>query len=340
MRGSATFTEQLMPYEIFSWQLFAATYTITCYIHDTDTIAFDDDENKLLAYTIDLTSHDRAIFIRDVYTGLTSVIIIDQSNNFIDPRAFKILIDDVRIYDDTFTWNDTLNSKNITITDLFDNILHQNTTAEYSRFYEVTISIWNLKIFNLDSDPIHVFIEQSNRNISEWIVQYNIEEFYLQNGTYNFYIFYTDLDENDDWAVENGTYYFIQDAAVISDTLLLVQSDDVIAIQVAVDVPQPADPVIDIEVVENNTDVIEHYSQLEEGIQAVREEQTFLGSFLAFSLLLIIIVVILALFVPQRYDQLKDRVKKGQVKIYEFGDRVEDQYFPELRTDDDEEVLS
>lgn len=57
------YTEQIMPYEIFAWGLYASIYNITVYIHDTSTIAEDEDGNMLDDYQVDLNSCDVAIFI-------------------------------------------------------------------------------------------------------------------------------------------------------------------------------------------------------------------------------------------------------------------------------------
>jgi hypothetical protein len=324
-RGTATFTEQLMPNEIFAWQLFAAEYNLTVYLHKYGTAAYDDLGNALLNYTVDLSSSDMAIYIRDVYEALCSIIITDQSNNFLDPRGFEIWVESTRIYGDTFLWNDTLSTKNITITDLFGNQMHQDLTTDYSRFVEIVISIWNVKVFNLDSDPIHLFITQNNRNITEWIVQYTVEEIYLRNGTYTMYFYYTDID--DDFAVHNGTFV-TKTAHITSDVLMVVTSDDIIAIDVSVDVPQPADPIIEITVEENNTDVIAVVDAINANVQEVRGEITFVGSFISLALIVILIIILMALFLPQRYDQIKEKVKEGQIKIYDRGEEITHEFFP------------
>ena len=327
VRGSVTYTEQLMPNEIFAWNLYAAEYNLTVYLHKYGSFAYDDEGNQLNNYSVDLTNTDMAIFIRDIYEALCSILLTDQSNNFLDPRGFKIIIEDERIYGDTFLWNDTLSTKNITITDLFGNIVDQDLTTAYSRFIEIALSIWNVKVFNLDPDPIHLHITQNNLNVSEWILTYTVEEFFLKEGVYTMYFYYTDLV--DDYVIENGTYV-TKVATITSDVLIFVESDDIIAISVSVDVPQPADPNIDITVTQNNTEVIYLVENIRGEVNLVRGEISFIGSFLALAMLSVLIIILLALFLPQRYDQIREKVRDGRIKIYEKGENVKDEYFPEI----------
>ena len=62
-RNSASYTEQLMPFEVFSWELYASVYNLTVMIHGTSEYASDDRLNWLNQFPINLTISDVAIFI-------------------------------------------------------------------------------------------------------------------------------------------------------------------------------------------------------------------------------------------------------------------------------------
>jgi hypothetical protein len=61
--SSTVFNEQIMPYEIFRWDMYASTYNITALVHGTSTYATDDELNSLNDYQVDLSSNDVAIYI-------------------------------------------------------------------------------------------------------------------------------------------------------------------------------------------------------------------------------------------------------------------------------------
>jgi uncharacterized membrane protein len=63
-------------------------------------------------------------------------------------------------------------------------------------------------------------------------------------------------------------------------------------------------------------------------VQEVRGEITFVGSFISLALIVILIIILMALFLPQRYDQIKEKVKEGQIKIYDRGEEITHEFFP------------
>ena len=71
--AGSMYTEKIMPYEIFAWDMYASTYNITVKLEDDSAYAEDSNGNTLNDYQIDLSSSDIAIFI-DKYDYITAVI--------------------------------------------------------------------------------------------------------------------------------------------------------------------------------------------------------------------------------------------------------------------------
>jgi len=102
-----TFVEQIMPYEIFRWDMYAAVYNITVYIHETSTIALDDDGNALNDYQINMTITDYALFVDAPLTFREFSMIISDiwQFNIITNKDHKSLQPTIYIY-----MNDSLQS--------------------------------------------------------------------------------------------------------------------------------------------------------------------------------------------------------------------------------------
>ena len=195
-------------------------------------------------YQVDLST-DYAIFIEKADTELCSITLVDQNSRFLEPRQFKIYVDESRIYSDFFKWIDITTTRNITITDIFDNQLYQNVAVSYSRFVDLSLSLFSVKLINLDSSPVYVNITLGDLEYSEWIFAYEIIEYQLKNDTtYDIVFFYSIIGI--DYSVSlNGS--IMSDTFIItSDTLFVITSDDIIQIDVSVAQPEPADPNIEI----------------------------------------------------------------------------------------------
>jgi hypothetical protein len=61
--STQVFTEQVMPNEIWNWDVYAAVYNITIYIHGTSTIALDRDGYSINDFQANLTLCDYAMFV-------------------------------------------------------------------------------------------------------------------------------------------------------------------------------------------------------------------------------------------------------------------------------------
>ncbi len=158
--------------------------------------------------------------------GVSTIRIVDQRGNFIDPRQFRIFVDGVRIYDDSFMVNDTLSTFNLTITDFWNNILYQNIAQSYMRYYDFVRTLYNVKIWNMAESPVYLHIT-NGPTFSEWVMPGEIVEFNLATGTYNFTIEYSDPSANGfGTASLNGTkaefiYTVDRDSALVVSGVLI-----------------------------------------------------------------------------------------------------------------------
>lgn len=105
--SSATiYTEQLMPYEIFSWDMYAALYNITVYIHDTSIVALDEMGNQLIDYQVNLTTSDFALFVdapltfRELSMIISSIwqfnLITNKDHRTVQPSIYIYLNDSIQ----------------------------------------------------------------------------------------------------------------------------------------------------------------------------------------------------------------------------------------------------
>lgn len=105
--SSATiYREQLMPYEIFSWDMYAAVYNITVYIHDTSIIALDEMGNQLIDYQVNLTISDFALFVdapltfRELNMIISSIwqfnLITNKDHRAVQPSIYIYLNDSLQ----------------------------------------------------------------------------------------------------------------------------------------------------------------------------------------------------------------------------------------------------
>lgn len=61
--SSTIYTEQITPYEIFRWDMYASVYNITVLVHGTSIYATDENNNVLNDFQVNLTITDVAIYI-------------------------------------------------------------------------------------------------------------------------------------------------------------------------------------------------------------------------------------------------------------------------------------
>ncbi len=152
--------------------------------------------------------------------GLSTISIVDQQSNFIDPRTFKIEIDSQRIYGDTFYMSDISSVFNLTISDFWGNVLYQNVAETYSRFVDLVLTLYSVKIYNEMQNPVHVSLT-NGPTFSEWILPGEIIEYKLRADSYNFTLQYSNVASGFSAATLNGTtaeYIF----SVNSDTALII----------------------------------------------------------------------------------------------------------------------
>lgn len=201
--------EQFIAYESYSDDIFIGNYfngenipkNQSVGSHTFDYVGYSNNE-RLGVYL-------PSAFYRYSYsvteTDICSIIIVDQSNRFLDPRGFKIYQDSNRIYGDTFYWSDTSATKNITITDIFDNQLYQDLTTDYSRFNDVVLTLYSLKIQNLQPDPIWISLKRGSKTFSEWVFSFEVIHYRLESDTYNLTIYYSSFTGNIGFTSINGT---------------------------------------------------------------------------------------------------------------------------------------
>ncbi len=159
-------------------------------------------------------------------SDLATITIIDQSNNFLEPRQFKILIDGVRIYSDTFYWSDISSIKSIEILDLFDNQLYYSASVSHSRFIDIVLTMYSTKIINIQENPVHLTITRDAKTYSEWILPNEIVSFRLETATYDFTIEYSTLTGSFSAATTNGTTVNFN-YVVSSDSALMISGTSI-----------------------------------------------------------------------------------------------------------------
>jgi hypothetical protein len=156
-----------------------------------------------------------------VESDLSTITIVDQQNNYIDVRSLKVFVNGARIQGDTFLWIDKTSSKNLTITDIFDNIVFQNLSLSYQRFFDLVLNLRSTKIVNMQNNPIYLFITLGDRVYSEWVLPNEIVHYRLFSGSYNFTILYSTVGSGFSSATTNGTSVtFIYD--IQTDTALVI----------------------------------------------------------------------------------------------------------------------
>lgn len=104
--GSAThYTEQLMPYEIFSWNMYAAVYNVTIYVDQTSNFGYDPNGIAFNDIQLNLTISDVARFVDASLRFTQNNMIISEiwQINIITNKDHKSVLPEVSIY-----MNDTL----------------------------------------------------------------------------------------------------------------------------------------------------------------------------------------------------------------------------------------
>ncbi|MCY3412700.1 MAG: hypothetical protein INQ03_13765 [Candidatus Heimdallarchaeota archaeon] len=242
------FKKNIQPflYETDSYFQFYSEFNDQAYYYQIDGkygIAYDLD---IIQKNLDVGSHEiqyqvikdlsnhrldlGSVWFYDTYTvyesDLASITIIDQSNNFLEPRQFKIKVDTVRIYSDTFYWSDTSTAKSIEILDLFDNQLYYSASVSYERFIDIVLTLYSVKIVNIQPQSIHFTITRDAKTYSEWVLPNEIVSYKLETATYNFEIEYSTVTGDFAQAIPTGTTVNFN-YAVTSDTALSVTGDTI-----------------------------------------------------------------------------------------------------------------
>lgn len=200
------------------------------------------------AYRRDTTEKEVGIFLETsnvsytytvAETGNMYVVIYDQSGEWQDNRKFKIYIDTVRIYGESYYFSDTSATFNLTITDLLDNSLYSNSAETYVQFKEVSITKYSVKIQNQQFDPIWVKLNQSSAVWSEWVFNGEVIEYHLATNNYTIRINYTgttDILVSDNGTSVSYTYEIDSDTALfVTATSLQDVFDNILTLQTTVE---------------------------------------------------------------------------------------------------------
>lgn len=152
---------------------------------------------------------------------LCTISIVDQQGQYIDARQYKIEVDSYRIYGDTFYLSDTTQTFNLTISDFWGNVLYQNLAEYYSRFIDLVLTLYSVKLYNQMDSPIYVLLSDGP-TFSSWILPHEITEFKLKSDTYNFTLQYSSISGTFSAATLNGSkieliYTVDSDNALIID---------------------------------------------------------------------------------------------------------------------------
>ncbi len=217
-----------LTYAVFSDNVFIGHYSDLEIVPANLTAS---NHNLTLIPVIDRIENFPGVFISGVpivitYTitesDLTTLTFYDREGTYIDARTFRIYVNSQRIYGDTFIWVDTSQTVNLTITDAWGDIVYQNISEAYERFKDFQVTLYSLKIQNMQENPIWVqFVKQgSGQTFSEWIFPFEVIEYRVMPATYDVTIYYSDVSSNFDVAT-NGT--FVQYSYVVStDTAIRV----------------------------------------------------------------------------------------------------------------------
>lgn len=162
-----------------------------------------------------------------VDSGIMKIIIHDQSGNVKPFDSFKVYVDSVRLYDNYLFFTDTSQTFNLTITDLFDNLLYQDTTEAFENFKEIQITLYSVKLQNLQENPIWLEITRDSKTFSEWVFSYEIVKYSLETATYGFKIYYCDSVSGDLGALSTNGSWVNFNYAVSSDSALMVTGETI-----------------------------------------------------------------------------------------------------------------
>jgi hypothetical protein len=169
---------------------------------------------------------DDSYITQNVYTyyyyvseiGIMKIIIHDQSGNVLNFDQFKVFFEGYRLYDNYLYFTDTSTSFNLTITDLFDNQLYSNSSEVFEEFKQIQLTLFSVKIQNVQENPIYFRIERGSKYYSEWIFTYEVVEYFLEEATYTIWIYYSDVDGefgvSENGTVVNYNYYIDDDTAI------------------------------------------------------------------------------------------------------------------------------
>ena len=160
-------------------------------------------------------------------TGVMKIIIHDQSGNVIPFDSFKVYIDSTRLYDNYLYFLDISQTVNLTITDLFDNMLYQDTTEAFEQFKEIQLTLHSVKVQNLQENPIWLVITRASKTFSEWVYPYEIVKYRLEAATYSFKVYYCDPLAADLGAFSTNGSWINFDYAVSSDSALMVTGNTI-----------------------------------------------------------------------------------------------------------------
>lgn len=153
-------------------------------------------------------------------SGTMKITYHDQSGFIIHFDSFKTYIDDVRLYEQYVYFLNTSMVFNLTVTDLFDNIVYQNLTCSFEFFKEIQITLYSIKIQNQQEFPIWIQLKRGEKTFSEAIFPFEIVEYKLEADTYDVRVNYTTVNANKE-VVYNGTYVTYQ-YTVTKDTAIFI----------------------------------------------------------------------------------------------------------------------
>ncbi|MEW5821822.1 MAG: hypothetical protein AB1782_16630 [Cyanobacteriota bacterium] len=158
--------------------------------------------------------------------GVMKIIIHDQQGQIIDFDSCKTYIDGVRLYDQYYSSSDISETYNLTITDLFDNLLYQNTSEAFEYFKEIQITLYSVKILNIQEYPVYSTITRGTKTYSEWILPFEIVKYRLESDTYSFKVEYATCSSSYTYCTLNTSYVSFS-YAVNSDTALFVSGNSI-----------------------------------------------------------------------------------------------------------------
>lgn len=185
--------------------------------HEINVTPFLDLSRRWLCYT-------PADIIQITYdvaeSGVMKLIYHDQSGNLLQFDRFKTYIDNIRLFDNYVYFLNVSATFNLTICDLFDNLLYSNSSEVFENFKETQLTLYSLKVQNIQENPIWFRIERGDKYYSEWIFSFEVIEYRLEQADYTIYVYYSDVAGNFNVAT-NGTYVSYS-YTVDSDTAIRV----------------------------------------------------------------------------------------------------------------------